>query len=245
MSPSNVTTADIADRTSQWYEHYKREKCGREMMLWSPDVLVHRLAWDVSTLRALRAASRAAALDLKATRILDVGCANGASIVHFLHLGFTPDNLYGIDIRANEIADAKARYPAIHFTNGSAAEMPYDDGWFDVVCCRSFFIAIPDDELAAAIAREMVRVTRPGGAVLIQDWIYAPPGNRDFKGVTWKRIARLFDVGRATRYVTRYNGALVPPIGRPISRFLPSLYLLTARLLPFLVGQRSTLLLKA
>jgi SAM-dependent methyltransferase len=245
MSESKGTPVDVAQQTTGWYERYAQRHRGREMMAWSPDTVVHRLAGEVATLRALRAASRAVPLDAKTSRVLDVGCANGASMLTFLRLGFTPDNLHGLEIQAKEVADAKARYSAVHFIRGNAAEMPYDDGVFDLVFSRTMFIAITDDDLSRDIARDMLRVTRPGGGILIDDWIYSKPGSSEYRAMNWQRIARLFDVGRSTRYVTQYNGSLVPPLGRFVSRFVPSLYLLTARLLPFLVGLRSTLLLKA
>ena len=41
-----------------------------------------------------------------------------------------------------------------------------------------------------------------------------------------------------------YSGALVPPVGRLLSRLAPSMYFLTCAVLPFLVGQVAYLLKK-
>jgi hypothetical protein len=63
--------------------------------------------------------------------------------------------------------------------------------------------------------------------------------------VTPARIAALFDVGGSTSVIARERGALVPPVGRRLSRYLPSLYFLVQALLPPLVGQVTTVLRKA
>ncbi len=59
-----------------------------------------------------------------------------------------------------------------------------------------------------------------------------------------RRVAELFDVGGSTSWVTRQRGALVPPVGRVLSKYAPWLYFLVKALLPPLVGQITTVLRK-
>ena len=62
--------------------------------------------------------------------------------------------------------------------------------------------------------------------------------------MTPRRIAALFDVGGETSVVARERGALIPPLGRFLSSRLPSLYFVVQGLLPFTVGQVTTVLQK-
>lgn len=59
------------------------------------------------------------------------------------------------------------------FVQGDACRLPFEDGAFDVVTLFDVLEHIPDDQAAA---REAMRVTRPGGRVLVStpqaDWHY-------------------------------------------------------------------------
>jgi hypothetical protein len=101
-----------------------------------------------------------------------------------------------------------------------------------------------DEELSRKIAAEMLRVTKPGGYVLLCDWRYAKPGSVAHCALTQKRIAGLFEVGRRSSRGEVFAGPLLPPIGRFLSRRLPAAYFLVSALLPFLVGQTTTVLHK-
>jgi hypothetical protein len=79
---------------------------------------------------------------------------------------------------------------------------------------------------------------------MMADWRYAEPKSTDHRAVTLKRIESLFNVGSETTVVARERGALVPPIGRLLSRRAPSLYFAVQALLPFAVGQVTTVLQK-
>jgi demethylmenaquinone methyltransferase / 2-methoxy-6-polyprenyl-1,4-benzoquinol methylase len=52
----------------------------------------------------------------------------------------------------------------VEFVEGDASAMPFADGSFDVAFSRFAFHHLPDPE---AVAREMARVVRPGGRVVI------------------------------------------------------------------------------
>ena len=103
---------------------------------------------------------------------------------------------------------------------------------------------LTSEDIARRIAREMLRVTKPGGYVMMADWRYAEPNSKDHRAMSSKRIASLFDVGRSTNIVARERGALVPPLGRFLSRRAPSLYFVVQALVPFAVGQISTVMKK-
>jgi SAM-dependent methyltransferase len=122
--------------------------------------------------------------------------------------------------------------------------MSFKTGAFDLVLESTMFVLMTSDDLAARIAREMIRVAKPGGYIMLVDWRYAKPGSDVYRAVTSARIASLFQVGAATSVVARERGALVPPIGRFLSRRAPWLYFLVQALMPPLGGQVTTVLRK-
>lgn len=102
------------------------------------------------------------------TRLLDVGCGAGhwgRCVLPRLGRGAT---LAGIDHEAAfvEAATETARERGLDASYGvaSADALPFDDDSFDVTTCQTVLIHVAD---AQAVVREMVRVTKPGGVVLL------------------------------------------------------------------------------
>ncbi len=232
----------IQAATRDWYsDYYARKGADRNSLLRNPEVLFQNLAQDAAMVRALRSIGA----DPGSTRVLDVGCGEGASLITFLRLGFAPGNLYGIDLQESRIRLAKGRFPGMNFECGDATKLVYASESFDLVCESTMFIQIVDDELSRQIASEMLRVTKPGGHVLLCDWRYSKPGSNAYKALTQKRIAGLFHAGSETVRCGVFRGPLVPPVGRFFSRRLPWAYFLVGGFFPFLVGQVTTVLRKS
>lgn len=112
-------------------------------------------------------ALRQAGVRLAGARVLDVGCGSG----YFLHrLGdYGAGPLSGVELMPNRARAAMERYPALDVHVGSATEMPFDDGVFDLVTQFTCLSSVLDPAVRSAIGAEMVRVTRPGGAILSVD----------------------------------------------------------------------------
>jgi ubiquinone/menaquinone biosynthesis C-methylase UbiE len=177
-------------------------------------------------------------------KVLDVGCGKGASLLSMLRMGFAPSNLYGVDIRPEQIAFTRNRLPASPIHCADATQLEFADNTFDIVHESAMFLQVPNETLSAQIAGEIVRVARTGGHILVSDWRYSRPGSPEFKAVDKKRIARLFSVGRQTVVQATFPGQLIPPVGRFFSEHLPSLYFLVGAVFPFLVGRVTTVLRK-
>lgn len=92
----------------------------------------------------------------KERRILEVGCNIGNQLVLLKGMGY--QNLYGIEInrKALEIAKKEHLIDAIY---GSAFDIPFKDGFFDMVFTSGVLIHIAPEDQMKAMA-EMVRVTR-------------------------------------------------------------------------------------
>lgn len=75
----------------------------------------------------------------------------------------------GVDLSASRIRDAEQRLnglPNARACVGEATHLPFDDNSFDMVFSR-FLVEYLPDKMAAV--REMARVCRPGGMVMLQD----------------------------------------------------------------------------
>ena len=102
--------------------------------------------------------------DKRGGNILDVGCGPGLTIDHFVNRGF---QFYGVDISQEMIRQCQAAFasvPAAHFSVGRIEAMEFPGAMFDVVLSLGVVEYIEDD---AAAVREMARVTRPGGSIIV------------------------------------------------------------------------------
>jgi len=83
----------------------------------------------------------------------------------------------------------------------------------------------------------MVRVCKPSGYFVLVDWWTPKPGDKNYKALTRKELNKLFLIGKYTELLSIHRGALVPPIGRLLSKYASFAYFLVAKCFPFLVGQ--------
>jgi SAM-dependent methyltransferase len=92
-------------------------------------------------------------------RILDVGCGTGANLLMLSQYG----DAEGVDVSEDALAFCRER-GLDKVRLGAAEELPYEDGTFDLVTALDVVEHL-DDDLAGL--REMRRVLRPGGRVLL------------------------------------------------------------------------------
>jgi arsenite methyltransferase len=102
-------------------------------------------------------------------RILDVGCGPGFYVAELLEDAGPDGAALGVDMSASMLALAERRcegLPNASFREGSATDLPADDASFDAAVCVQVLEYVPD---ADAALRELRRVVRPGGRVLVWD----------------------------------------------------------------------------
>jgi SAM-dependent methyltransferase len=92
-------------------------------------------------------------------RILDVGCGTGANLLMLSQYG----DAEGVDVSEDALAFCRERGLA-NVKLGAGEKLPYDDATFDLVTALDV-VEHMDDDLAGL--REMRRVLRPGGLVLL------------------------------------------------------------------------------
>ena len=162
----------------------------------------------------------------KGLKVLDLGCGDGTTALPAAQLGA---DVLGVDIAANLVAAGNHRAKAAHlphlrFQEGDATnlhELP--DRTFDLVVSifGAMFAPKPFD-----VAREMVRVTKPGGRIVMGNWIpndptlvaqilrissaYSPPPPEGFiSPMTW---------GIEANVIERFGNAGVPKEGIAFAR---------------------------
>ena len=154
----------------------------------------------------------------KGLKVLDLGCGDGTTALPEARLGA---DVLGIDIARNLVAAGNKRAQAEGLTNckfqeGDASHLnDVEDQSFDLVVSifGAMFAPKPFD-----VAKEMVRVTRPGGRIVMGNWIpndptlvaqilkisssYSPPPPEGFiSPMTW---------GMESNVIERFGNAAVP-----------------------------------
>jgi SAM-dependent methyltransferase len=100
-------------------------------------------------------------------RVLDAGCGYGRNLVHLLRVGcevFALDaDAAGVDHVRKLSASLMTGLPEANFQVGRIEEMPFPDGFADVVICNSVLHFSKNEKQFRAILAELWRVLRPGG----------------------------------------------------------------------------------
>ena len=108
-------------------------------------------------------------------KVLDLGCGDGTTALPMAQLGA---DVTGIDIACNLVAAGKRRAEAAGLTNlkfqeGDACNLegvPDDSFDLTLTVFGAMFAPKPFD-----VAKELVRVTRPGGRIIMGNWIPNEP----------------------------------------------------------------------
>ncbi len=172
---------------------------------------------------ALQALLRHGCLPLEGKAVLEVGCGTGRWLMDFIRWGARPEDLTGIDLLPERLAEARRLCPAgVHLECGSAAQLPWDAGAFAIVLQATMLTSVLDPQVRRQIAAEMRRVLKPGGVILWYDFHMNNPRNPNVRGIPKREIRALFpDCALHLRRVT-----LAAPVARwlvPRSRLVASL----------------------
>lgn len=101
-------------------------------------------------------------------KVLDVGCGAGQIAIPAARAGIL---VTGVDIAANQIADARARAESegveVRFEEGDAEALDFPDASFDAVVSLIGAMFAPRPNRVSA---ELLRVCRPGGRVIMANW---------------------------------------------------------------------------
>lgn len=103
-------------------------------------------------------------------QVLDFGCGNGRLLEL---IGDKNIQYFGVDISSSLIGIARQKYSGnqINFQKiSSLVSLPFKDDFFNVVCAIAVLHHFPGKEYQLSWAKELYRVTKPGGACVITVW---------------------------------------------------------------------------
>ncbi|MEA2385525.1 MAG: hypothetical protein QOH72_5496 [Solirubrobacteraceae bacterium] len=112
-------------------------------------------------------------------RLLDAGCGSGRTMDELARYG----RVSGVDLSAEAVATARARGHA-DVCVARVEDLPFADRTFDAVTCLDVVEHTPDDRATLA---ELLRVTRPGGLLVVTVpayqalWSWHDEVNRHFR----------------------------------------------------------------
>lgn len=148
------------------------------------DVLTFGLdrLWRRETVRALDA--------LPGERVLDLAAGTGTSSEPLADAGV---DVVPCDFSPGMVEVGRRRRPDLPFVVGDATDLPFDDDEFDAVTISFGLRNVVDTDRAL---REMLRVTRPGGRLVICEFSTPPnrlwrTGYRVYNTLVLPRVARL------------------------------------------------------
>lgn len=126
---------------------------------------------DVASLwqdRLWRRATRRALGSHPGMRVLDLGAGTGTSAAEYYEDGA---DVVACDLSAGMIAEGKRRYPYLEFVQGDATALPFEDNSFDA---STISFALRNVQGTDKALQEMLRVTKPGGHVIICEFSTPP-----------------------------------------------------------------------
>ena len=100
-------------------------------------------------------------------KILDLGCGNGRLVEIF---GSKPIEYTGIDNSEKLIEIARQKYPGHDFRIFDGLKIPFPDNYFDAIFCIAVLHHIPDDQLRQEFLKEVKRVLKPSGKMILSVW---------------------------------------------------------------------------
>ena len=197
MSPQNLRhDRDTLDQ----------DKLNNAYALWAPvyDV-VFGAVFDPGRKASIEAAEKIGG------RILDVGIGTGISLLDFSR----KNKIVGVDISEPMLRKARRRVVEEGLTNVEclsvmdASNLAFPDNSFDVVVAQFVITAVPNPD---ATLDEFLRVTKPGGEIILANHIGAESGPRYVFEKCFAPVARYlgwrpeFQFARIANWVARTRG---------------------------------------
>lgn len=212
MSTEAKNLTAEAERIREAYAQRDVSGKGR-LYAWSrPDVLFSQFRFKAAVASALIDSGW---MDWAGKECLDVGCGTGGWLRTLHEWGGEPSRLHGVDLLPDRIEKARSLSPNLDFQVSTCWPMPFDDKSMHLVSAHTVFSSILDDEARDALAREMSRVVRDDGLILVYDFRVSDPRNPDTLGIGKKEMQRMFP----GFLVKMRTVTLAPPIVRRVAGF--------------------------
>ncbi len=156
-------------------------------------------------------------------QILDAGCGSGRNMVDLARLG----TVTGVELSGTSVQLARER-DAGEVVEGSVMDMPFDDANFDLTVSLDVIEHLEDD---IGALRELRRVTKPGGALLVTvpayQWLWSGHDEINHHHRRYNRrtlLAAAQSGGWELESFTNFSSLTLPVaiLLRALERFMPS-----------------------
>lgn len=142
MSQSGAETA----QTSQWTGEFGRAYTDRNTLDEKELDALYQTNFGITRRELNDAFLKSIPRD---ARILEVGCNCGNQLLALQGMGFS--NLWGVEIQSYALGRARSRTRDINLSQASALDLPYKDGYFDLVFTSGVLIHISPEDLPRAL----------------------------------------------------------------------------------------------
>jgi demethylmenaquinone methyltransferase/2-methoxy-6-polyprenyl-1,4-benzoquinol methylase len=140
-------------------------------------------------------------------KVLDVATGTGAQACAF---AATCREVVGVDISEHMLRVARRKNrPNLELVRADATELPFGNASFDVSCI-SFALHEMPPGIREAVLKEMMRVTKPRGRVVLVD--YALPRNAVGRTLVYQAV-RLYERERYAEFIRSDLGAFLRGLG--------------------------------
>lgn len=141
--------------------------------------------------------------------VLDLGCGNGA---YTLPIAAQGCNVLAVDVQRAMLRALQQRLPralstSTHLCQASAERLPFRHAAFDAVV---MIAVLPMTPRPAQVLREVRRVLKPGGVLVVSEEVFAPEYVPPSKTQRWLESAG-FRVTRLERALLQYTVRSVAP----------------------------------
>ncbi len=185
-------------------EYLRRDSAGlnRGFSYTNPAFVYHIQEREWAILSLLRKEG----INIDNLEVLEVGCGTGHILERFREFGAR--KVIGIDLMEHRIRAGATQYSGVLLTVGSGTALPYPDGSFNLVTQFMCLSSILDQNTRSLVAKEMLRVLKPGGIILSYDMRTTPafmrllstfrsqPGITPTRPLDPKELQDLFGDGR-------------------------------------------------
>jgi ubiquinone/menaquinone biosynthesis C-methylase UbiE len=196
-----------------------------ETAAWRPSSGRHYLVRERT--RLMRAQASALDVSLVDMTICDVGCGAGADLVAWREGGVHEDNLAATELVPGRAEAARRAAPGADIRCVDGFDLPFSSAAYDVCTASLVLSTIRSGQDRRRLLKEMARVTRSGGLVMVYDFVISKPWNRNVSAVTTRHLTESWrrpdEIRRAAPLLPALDVALRLPrtLRRPAIRMLP------------------------
>ncbi len=144
--------------------------------------------------------------------LLEVGCGTGVLARQATTRVFPDGSVTGLDLSESMLSVARRKCPGAVFQQGNVMDLPFENESFAVVVASFVLMFVPDQPLAI---REMWRVLKPGGRLVITVWesLEKNPAYARLVEIADQKIDQAAGASLAWPFALGEEGKLVEVIG--------------------------------